>query len=282
MRVASLGSGSAGNATLIETDSTRVLVDVGFSATQLERRLSQLGIDPASITGAVVTHEHQDHSRGAGVSARRWGWPLYMTAGTLGACSALFSGSERVEAIDADREFSIGDLQVQPLRTSHDAAEPIAVTLEQTETGLRAGIVTDLGRPSSLVRNALATCQFLLIEANHDELMLRESPYPWSVKQRIGGSRGHLSNRLAGELAAEMVYPHLGTILLAHLSAECNRRDLARAEVERQLARTCFAGRLHVTQQDRPTALFEVAAWPGGSGRAGQLNLFTAESAWAG
>lgn len=245
---------------LIECGSTRLLVDAGFSGTELERRLGGLGIPPASIQGVVVTHEHRDHTEGIGIAARRWGWPLHLSAGTAEACAPLFRGTETVRIIEPERAFRLGDALVHPFRTCHDAAEPVAVTVEEASSGLRAAVATDLGRATMPVRSALAGCHFLVLEANHDEVRLRESPYPWSVKQRIGGSRGHLSNSLAAELAAELAHPDLGGLLLAHLSEECNEISLAKATVARGLEGTSFRGRLVVAEQDDPSESYDVGA----------------------
>ncbi|MEE8487704.1 MAG: MBL fold metallo-hydrolase, partial [Gemmatimonadota bacterium] len=202
----------------MEAGDTAVLVDAGFSGTQLARRLEILDYAPDRITAVVVSHEHRDHAGGIGIAARRWGWPLHLTEGTALACSSLMRGSERLIIHRRDAQFVIGNLVIRLVPTSHDASDPVAVHLSDTRTGLTAGVATDIGRPTAPIRAAFRRCHFLVLESNHDELELREAPYPWSLKQRIGGSRGHLSNRLAGELAAELAHPDLGGILLAHLS----------------------------------------------------------------
>ncbi|MFQ5747316.1 MAG: MBL fold metallo-hydrolase [Gemmatimonadota bacterium] len=258
MKVASLGSGSRGNSVFVESDGTALLVDAGFSGAGLERRLDGLGIAPARIRGVVVTHEHRDHAEGIGVAARRWGWPLFLTAGTASACASLLRGSEAVTVIEPERRFRLGEAIVHPVRTCHDAADPVAVVVEEPSTGLRTAVATDLGRATTPVRSALSGCHFLVLEANHDEGRLRASPYPWSVKQRIGGSRGHLSNRLAAELAAELAHPDLGGLLLAHLSEECNETALARAVVEAGLRGTSFRGRLLVAEPAGPSEVHDV------------------------
>ncbi|MDT8435173.1 MAG: MBL fold metallo-hydrolase [Gemmatimonadota bacterium] len=262
MRVSCLGSGSRGNSVLVEAGRTRVLVDAGFSGRSLARRLAALDRDPAGIDALLVTHEHRDHTSGAGIAARRWGWPLLMTRATARACDGLLQGSESLVAFEAGSQFELGDLTVSAVPTCHDAADPVAFVVTERSSGLTVGIATDLGRATVPVRAALAGCQFLVLEANHDEVRLRDSPYPWPVKQRIGGSRGHLSNRLAGELAADLLHPDLGGVLLAHLSVECNAPELALAEVRREIrrARRDWRGGLAVAGQDAPTPLIDVAA----------------------
>ncbi len=277
MRIASLGSGSRGNSVLVESGHTRVLVDAGFSGASLARRLADLAVDPRDVEAVVVTHEHRDHTSGMGVAARRWGWPLIMTRGTARACADLLTGSERVVEIEAGGRFRLGSLEVHAVPTCHDAADPIAVTVLEVASGLRAGIATDLGRATTPVRAALAGCHFLVLEANHDEVRLRDSPYPWSVKQRIGGSRGHLSNRLAGELADELRHPELGGLLLAHLSQECNEPALALREVRKALrggARDAYRGSLEVAGQEAPSRPVDVGAAALSSRRGTQLSLF--------
>ncbi|MFQ5689865.1 MAG: MBL fold metallo-hydrolase [Gemmatimonadota bacterium] len=276
MRVASLGSGSRGNAFLIEAGPTRLLVDAGFSGASLARRLDALDVPPESVRAVVVTHEHRDHTAGIGVAARRWGWRLYMTRGTAGASRTLLAGSETVCEMVGDRPFPIGELEVFPFGTCHDAAEPVAVSVLERRTGCRVGVATDLGRATTPVRFGLQGCHFLILEANHDERLLRDGPYPWSIKQRIGGSRGHLSNRLAGELAAELCGPQLGGVLLAHLSRECNDPALAEATVAERLGRVGYEGQLATADQDTPGGLIPVSVpGPGGGRREpAQLGLF--------
>lgn len=274
MKLACLGSGSRGNSVLVEAGDTVILVDAGFSGVELERRLARLGIEPERVAAVVVTHEHRDHTSGAGVAARRWGWPLHLTRATADACATLLRGEEKLTIHPRDARFAIGDLRVQLVPTCHDASDPVAVHLTCSRSGLRVGVATDIGRATTAVRAAFRDCHFLVLEANHDEVRLREARYPWSVKQRIGGSRGHLSNRLAGELAAELHHPHLGGILLAHLSQECNEMDMARAEVERTLRRLRFRGRVAVASQDEPSEWFDVARLSDRASNGAQLALF--------
>ena len=258
MRLACLGSGSSGNSILVESGRTALLIDAGFSGIELQRRLERLGVEPERIAAVVVTHEHRDHTGGVGVAARRWGWSLHLTRATADACATLLRGEEELVLHPRDAEFSIGELRVRLVPTCHDAADPVAVHLTCSRSDTTVGVATDIGRATAPVRAAFGACDFLVLESNHDEVRLREAPYPWSVKQRIGGSRGHLSNRLAAELAAELHHPALGGVLLAHLSQECNDAELARREVERVLRRAKFRGLIAVAAQDEPTDWFDV------------------------
>src|SRR5690606_2098979 len=184
VKVTVLGSGSAGNATLVEAGGTRLLVDAGFSGRDRERRMLAVDVDPESLDGIVITHEHGDHTRGMGVLARRHGIPLYLTPVTRRACQSLLTGDERIVPYRSGEPFRVGALEVRPFLTVHDAVDPVAVAVRDVATGLKLGIATDMGRPTASVRHALSDCHLLVLEANHDEVMLRDGPYPWSVKQR--------------------------------------------------------------------------------------------------
>lgn len=258
MQVTVLGSGSRGNAVLVETDGARLLVDAGFSARDLERRLAEVGVDPAALTALLVTHDHGDHTRGMGVCARRWRIPLYLTPPTLAACRGLLDGSEEVRRYTSAAEVEIGGLVVTPFLTTHDAVDPVAVTVTERSSGEKLGIATDLGRATAPVRHALHGCDVLVLESNHDEILLRESPYPWSVKARIGGSHGHLSNRAAAELAGELHHAGLAAVVLAHLSEAANDPTLALETVGAALERRRYVGSLAVAPQSRPLAPIDV------------------------
>ncbi|MBT8479211.1 MAG: MBL fold metallo-hydrolase, partial [Gemmatimonadetes bacterium] len=213
---------------------------------------------------------------GVGIAARRWHWPLYLTPATERACLSLLRGVETVRHYEGEVPFELGEVRIHPSSTCHDAADPVALTILDPDSGLKLGVATDLGRATTPVRNALAGCNFVVLESNHDEIMLRESPYPWSVKQRIGGSRGHLSNRLAADLAADLLHPALGGFLLAHLSDECNAPSAAMQQARKRLARKGYRGMVDVAPQDRPSPLYDVAALVDVARNGGpQLRLFS-------
>lgn len=237
---------------------TKVLVDAGFSAKALETRLGHLGFLPEEVDAIVVTHDHGDHTRGAGVFARRHGTPVFLTDPTRDACGQVFRGDEDLRPYRAGFPFLIGSLEVMPFLTAHDARDPVAVSLRHTDTGLKLGIATDLGRPTTQVRHALSECDFLVLEANHDPGLLHQGPYPPSVRARIASSHGHLSNEAAAQLAVELLHPRLAAVVLAHLSAECNRPALAEAVVDRALRDAGYRGILMVAEQDSPTPLMDV------------------------
>lgn len=258
MRVAVLGSGSAGNSVLVCAGETRILVDAGFSARQLANRLEQLEVSAESITAIVVTHDHGDHTRGMGVFARRHSTPLHLTPRTREACAKLLTGTEEVVEYSPGTPFAIRTLRVESFYTVHDAADPVGVSVVDERSGIRIGVATDLGRPTAQIRHALSGCDALILEANHDDVMLRTGPYPASVKQRIASSHGHLSNQAAARLAVELLHPRLAAVVLAHLSNECNRPILAERVVGDALRKAGWEGHLEVAMQDAPTALLDI------------------------
>jgi phosphoribosyl 1,2-cyclic phosphodiesterase len=274
LKVTVLGSGSTGNATLVEAGGVRVLVDAGFSGRSLANRMASVDVEAASLDAIFITHDHGDHTHGMGVLARRFGVPLYLTQRTRVACASLLNGTEEVRAYVSSRPVRIGRLEVMPFLTVHDAVDPVAVTLTDLDSGTKLGVATDLGRPTATVHAALAGCHMLILEANHDELMLREGPYPWSVKQRIASSHGHLSNRAAGELARVLHHAGLSAVVLAHLSEHCNDGGLARECVAACLDATGYRGPLFVATQDRPLEPVDVLVARRRAGDSPQLQLF--------
>ncbi len=268
-----LGSGSRGNSILLETSEIRLLVDAGMSGRQIERRLESIEIPADTVSALVITHEHRDHTQGMGVFARRRSVPIYIARATARSCRALLNGNEDVRHYQANQPLDLGDLRVEPFLTCHDAVDPIGVTVRQRSSGLKVGIATDLGVPTVSVRHALKRCDLLILEANHDDLMLRDGPYPWSVKSRIAGRHGHLSNRAAAQLGVELCHAELGGVVLAHLSQECNEPALAAEAVGAALARRGYEGPLHVALQEEPLADLDVGELAAAV-RSPQLGLF--------
>ena len=273
MRFSVLGSGSTGNATLVTAPHTYLLVDAGFSGRELGRRLEAVGVAPEEIQGIVITHEHGDHTQGAGIFARRHGTPLWMTARTREACARLLKGTEDVRVYRPGYPFEIGGLRLEPFITVHDAVDPVAVAVVDQRTGLRLGIATDMGRPTVQIRHALKRCDALIVESNYDEVMLWAGDYPPAVKARIASSHGHLSNQAAARFLTDLMNPRLSAVILAHLSAESNTPELARSVVGKALRNKGFRGLLDVSAPDGPTDLVDLhrvrTRWG-----APQLNLF--------
>lgn len=230
MKFASLGSGSEGNALLISTQSgttkTTVMLDCGFGIRETERRLERLHMMPGDLSGIIVTHEHQDHVGGVFKFARRHRLPVWLTFGTYQATR------ERCEDVEIrfcrDGElFAIGDLELSPYTVPHDAREPVQYVA--SNGALSLGVLTDAGHATPHLIAALAACDALMLECNHDRQMLRDSTYPPSLKQRIGGDYGHLSNQTAAEILSALDKSRLKRIVGAHLSLKNNTPELARA-----------------------------------------------------
>src|SRR5438270_7118607 len=235
MKLWVLGSGSSGNAILLETDRSRILVDAGFSPRVLKQRLTMAGVAPDSIEAVVVTHEHTDHAKGAAAAARKWGWTIVSTAGTRMMCPDW----AELRTILTPRKSAVvvGDFHLETVPVSHDANEPIAVIVTSIEEGARAGIVYDLGQVTETISRALDKLDLLVIEANHDEGMLRAGPYPPSLQARIRSKFGHLSNTAAAHTAMQCVHSGLNNIVLAHLSEQNNTPRVAMSTVGDSLRR---------------------------------------------
>lgn len=268
MRLWILGSGSKGNAVLLECGDTRVLVDAGFSARKLAERLQQIGVAPQSIQALLLTHEHSDHVSGAATAVKRWRWPVHATAGTVRGAGDLLDGAT-THVVAPGTAFAVGALRVEPFRTSHDAQEPVGFVATSMLSGTRAAIVTDLGRATDEVRAAVQRVDVLVLESNHDVGLLEAGPYPWHLKRRVGGSHGHLSNRAAGELATACMHKGLQQVVLAHLSETNNSPAVAHESMQTVLRRARFKGALAVAPQHGVVGPFGNA---GGLG--GQLSLF--------
>ncbi len=248
MRLVVLGSGSKGNALALEAEGAVLLVDAGFSARELERRAAAAGIPLDNLLGIALTHEHGDHAAGAPVLARRFDVPLLCSPGTYGALLPR-SPWLRHRRVGLGHAAQAGPFVVEGCPTSHDAAEPLALRVRAGRTGASVGVAYDLGRPSAGLRWFLRELDALVLEANHDEVLLRTSDYPAAVRQRISGAGGHLSNRACGELLGELVHPGLAHVVLAHLSERCNTATDALAAVGPALAAVGFGGALHVARQ---------------------------------
>ncbi|HWO89170.1 MAG TPA: MBL fold metallo-hydrolase [Gemmatimonadales bacterium] len=257
MRLTVLGSGSRGNALLLEHGDSALLVDAGFSFRELCSRCEAAGRDPARITAIVLTHEHGDHARGAAVAAARWGVPVAASRGTLAKLDEELPAETQRIALEVTRPVELAGLSVHCFPTAHDAAEPLALVLVSPE-GRSIGVAYDVGSPTVALRHALRSLDAMVIEANHDEVLLRAGAYPPSVRSRIAGRGGHLSNRQAAELLADAAHSGLSLVVLAHLSVECNRPELAEKAARRALARTAFRGRIIVASQDQPSATLEI------------------------
>lgn len=229
MKFASLGSGSEGNALLISATSgttrTTVMLDCGFAIRETERRLRRLDMTPVDIAGIVVTHEHQDHVGGVFKFARRHRIPVWLTYGTYQAVAKDCDDVEIHVCRDGE-SIAIGDLELTPYTVPHDAREPVQYLASNGD--LRLGVLTDAGQPTPHLIQALSGCDALMLECNHDRHLLENSAYPASLKRRIGGAYGHLSNDAAADILAAIDRSRLRTLIGAHLSQQNNTPDLAR------------------------------------------------------
>ncbi|MEM7582532.1 MAG: MBL fold metallo-hydrolase [Acidobacteriota bacterium] len=260
MRLAVLGSGSAGNSLIVESGNRRLLVDAGFSCLQLQKRLASLGTDIARLDALLLTHEHQDHLRGADVLLRRYSLPVYATQGTLDASGLSAEAITEARAIRSGKPFEVPEspvFWVEAFGIPHDANEPVGFVIEDLE-GCRLGVVTDMGSRSQLAWGRLQELDCLVIETNHDLQMLRTGPYPWHLKQRVAGRHGHLSNREAAEGVAELMCERLSWVVLYHLSRTNNLPALAAQAMGECLDRVGSDAQIVITQQDEPTPWLEV------------------------
>jgi phosphoribosyl 1,2-cyclic phosphodiesterase len=216
--------------------------------------MRQRGLDPAGLAAILVTHEHTDHVRGVERLVRRHRLPVYMTAGTRQEAAALHEIPE-LNSFACGREFRINTLAIRPFSISHDARDPAGFSIGAD--GSRIGVATDLGQVTSLVREHLRGCRMLILEANHDEVMLRDGPYPWFLKQRIRSHTGHLSNGQSCRLLDDILHPGLERVVLAHLSETNNTPEKALAEVSTVLSGTPI--RLTAASQSVPSPVWRMA-----------------------
>jgi phosphoribosyl 1,2-cyclic phosphodiesterase len=226
MRFALLGSGSRGNATLVEEKGTHLLIDCGFSVREVERRMARLKCSPEKLSAILVTHEHNDHLAGVGALARKYRLPVWLTAGTESAGKKRLGELPHRELINCHSDgFAIDGLQLQPFPVPHDAREPCQFVFSNGDK--RLGMLTDTGRSTQHIEQRLDACDALILESNHDRRMLAEGPYPPSLQARVGGSLGHLSNDQAADILTRIDSSALQHMVAAHLSEKNNRPELA-------------------------------------------------------
>ena len=217
MRIASLGSGSQGNATLVRSEQACFLIDCGFSLSQVEKRLSRLGLTPAGIDAILVTHEHSDHGQGVERLAERFSIPMWMTVGTARAL-----GIEDYSILMPGHSYSLLDCKIEVITVPHDAAEPVQFVVTEQSSHRRLGILTDSGHITPHMVQAYADLHGLLLEFNYDPDMLENGPYPYHLKRRVGGNHGHLSNQQSMHLLQQIKTETLGCLIAAHISQKNN------------------------------------------------------------
>lgn len=237
MRLCSIASGSSGNCIYVGSEATHLLVDVGISGKRTESGLHELGLTGRDIDGILITHEHSDHISGLGVLARKYEIPIYATAGTIEAMRYDKSLGNLEEGlfreVQEDKKLTIKDLTVNPMHISHDAAQPVGYRISYGNK--KVAVCTDLGVYNDYTVECLKGMDALLLEANHDVNMLQVGPYPYYLKQRILGDRGHLSNENSGRLLCRILHANLKTVLLGHLSKENNLPELAYESVRMEI-----------------------------------------------
>ena len=246
MEFYTLASSSSGNAALIRSGKTAILLDAGLSARRVAQSLALLGMTPDQLNAVLITHEHSDHVSGVATLTKKYAVPVYASRGTAHFLPQAGSALRIFEAGDA---FVIGDLQVQSFRTSHDAADSVDYRIDAPDGSL--GALTDTGYVTDDAVKALTGVDLLLLEANHDVGMLQSGPYPYHLKRRILGEHGHLSNEAAADFALHCVKNGTSDILLAHLSAENNTPEAAEYAVARRLQAAGCSIRLGVAPRDR-------------------------------
>lgn len=262
MELCSIASGSSGNCICAGSDNCHILIDAGISGKRIEAGLNSVDLKTQEMQAILVTHEHIDHIAGLGVLARRYGIPIYATAGTIRGILHTKSVGKIDEAlfheIKPEEDFTVGDLTIEPIPISHDAAEPVSYKVKQP--GKSMAVMTDLGIYDDNIIEKMKGLDALLLEANHDVHMLQVGSYPYPLKQRILGDRGHLSNELSGRLLGEVLHDDFKTVFLGHLSKENNYPELAYETVrlEVTMGENPYKGDdfpMHVAKRDEPSEM---------------------------
>jgi phosphoribosyl 1,2-cyclic phosphodiesterase len=251
-----LGSGSKGNAIFVQSGTTAILVDGGFSGREIAQRLSRIDRDISCLKAVFVTHEHHDHICGVGVVSRRCRVPVFANEGTYrGAGKTLTKLFKRSE-FETGEAVKFDGLRIRSFAISHDTADPVGFVIDDGDTSL--GICTDTGIPTRLISRRLARCDALVLEFNHDPVMLKNGPYPQSLKQRVNSSQGHLSNGDGADLLNSVLHDGLRQVVLAHLSETNNLPEIAYKEAEKVVRDRLELSVLSISDQQRPTQLFEL------------------------
>ncbi|MDE0593634.1 MAG: MBL fold metallo-hydrolase [Roseibacillus sp.] len=255
MRLAVLGSGSGGNAAVLEARGTRLLLDAGLSAKQLCQRLELLDIDPDSLDGILLSHEHSDHTRGLEVFLRKRRIPVFANALTRESLAERCGENIAWRLFQRGESFEVGKVEINSFAVPHDAVDPVGFVC--SANGSQVGFVTDFGHVTTLVRDRLRGVRALFVEANYDQGMLDEdTKRPWSIKQRISSRHGHLSNAQTADLVCGLLEHGLETVVLGHLSRDCNCPEIATAVM--RAAAPAGKIEVHVAWQEKPTAWVEI------------------------
>ncbi len=253
LSVCMLASGSRGNAIYVSDNLTSILIDAGLSGVEIERRMASRGFSPEGLSAILVTHEHSDHIQGVGVLSRRYNLPVYISKRTKQSAAQIGKIKDAIN-FECGSPFNINGLSVHPFSTSHDAKDPAGFTISQK--GIKIGIATDLGKATAMVRECLQECRLLILEANHDPVMLEQGPYPWHVKERVKSRHGHLSNEESMRLLYDLKHDRLSHVVLAHLSQTNNTPEKAFSTVSKAI--DSGQTQLTVAMQDRCSEIITI------------------------
>lgn len=238
MRLCSIASGSSGNCIYVGDENTHLLVDTGISKKRIELGLTELDVKGEELEGILVTHEHIDHIQGLGVFSRKYEIPIYATKGTIEGIRNTKSLGKMPEGllheVEVDQTFQLGSLNICPFAISHDANEPSGYRIENEEKSV--AVATDLGKYDEYIVDHLRDLNAVVLEANHDIHMLEVGPYPYPLKRRVLGDKGHLSNELSGRLLCDILHDNLQYVMLGHLSKENNYEELAYETVKLEIS----------------------------------------------
>lgn len=256
MRFCVLGSGSKGNSTYVESGETRILIDAGFSGVEVQRRLEAIEVDIATLSAIFITHEHTDHIRGAGVLSRKYQLPVFANSETfLAADSGLKKLSKACE-FSPGEPFIFQDFTIHPFSISHDAANPVGYIFGDGHRSM--GYCTDTGIVSRLMHHRLAGCHGLVLECNHDPEMLKNGPYPQSLKQRVRSKTGHLANADAATFLSDIMHNGLEHVVLSHISETNNRPEIAHEvvtkvlyEIRENVGSDCVLPKVSIAMQEQ-------------------------------
>ncbi|WP_319369952.1 MBL fold metallo-hydrolase [uncultured Ilyobacter sp.] len=258
MKISILGSGSSGNATFLEVDGFKILVDAGFSGKKLKEKLELIGEKIEEIGAMLITHEHLDHILGAGIISRKYNIPIYITRESYGVCAEKLGkiSGDNLRFIEGDFTL-IDSVKVTPFDVMHDAERTIGFKIENSR-GKKLAISTDIGYINNIVREHFKDVNIVVIECNYDYQMLMSCSYPWDLKARVKGRNGHLSNIDAAKFIGDINHPGLEKVYLAHVSRDSNTYEMAMTTVREELKRQCIEVEIEIAYQEKNTNIFRV------------------------
>lgn len=259
MKISILGSGSGGNATYIESDRGKILIDAGFSCKKIEERLNSIEKTLSEINGILITHEHIDHIQGAGIISRKYNIPIYITPESFKAGESKLGkiAPENLKLIESNKFIINDSLLVKPFDVMHDAQRTVGYRIE-SQNGKVAVISTDIGYINNVVRENFKEANIMVIESNYDYNMLMKCNYPWDLKARVKSRNGHLSNNEAAKFIKDMYDEKLKKVYLAHISKDSNNPDIVRDTVAQELRENKIRLEYELARQDIATELFEL------------------------